>query len=131
MVERVIVTAVRTSDKDTAASLAKQLGLTERAADNFAQRVGDGNDFRLSEQGADVGRLFRTVEQGLKEQAKFEIEHSDRPNEGPDSADCSETTCRIAFPQGTFPQGFSVHPALPEDANRSKELDEIKEPKSN
>ncbi len=99
IVERVIVTAVRTSDEDTAASLAKQLGLTGKAADKFAQRFGDGNSIRLSEQGGDVGRVFRAVEQGLKEQAKFEIEHPDRQNQGPDSADCSETACRIAFPQ--------------------------------
>ena len=112
IVERVIVTAVRTSDNDTGASLAKQLGLTGRSADAFAQRVGDGNNIRLSQLGGDAGRVFGTVEQGLKEQAKFEIEHPGRQNQGPDSADCSVTACRIAFPQqmsGTLT--FSVQEA--------------------
>jgi RHS repeat-associated protein len=83
IVDRVVVTAVRTSDKDTGASLAKQLGLTGKAADSFAQRVGDGNNIRLSQQGGDVGRVFGAVEQGLKEQAKFDIEHPDRQGQGP------------------------------------------------
>jgi RHS repeat-associated protein len=112
IVERVVVTAVRTSDKDTAASLAKQLGLTGRNAEDFAQRVGDGNNIRLSEQGNAVGRVFTAVEKGLKEQAKFEIEHPDRQGQGPDSADCSETACRIAFQQQMFgTQSFSVQEA--------------------
>jgi RHS repeat-associated protein len=102
IVDHVVVTAVRTSDKDTAASLAEQLGLTGKNAEDFAQRVGDGNNIRLSEQGGEVTRVFTIMEQDLKQQAKFEIEHPDRPNQGPDSADCSETACRIAFPEQMF-----------------------------
>src|SRR5205814_404859 len=96
------VTAVRTSKNDTAASLAKQLGLTGKAANSFAAKVGDGDNVRLSQQGGDVGRVFGAVEQGLKEQAQFEIEHPDRQGQGPNSADCSETACRVAFPQQMF-----------------------------
>jgi len=102
IVDHVNVTAVRTSKDDTAASLATQLGLTGKGADSFSQRVGGGDNVRLSQQGGDVGRVFGAVEQGLKEQAKFEIEHPDRANQGPTSADCSETACRIAFPQQMF-----------------------------
>lgn len=112
IVDRVIVTAVRTSDNDTAASLAEQLGLTGGAAESFARRVGDGNNIRLSQQGGEVQRVFKEVEKGLKEQAKYELRHPDRQNQGPDSADCSETACRIAFPQQMFSTlTFSVQQA--------------------
>lgn len=97
-VERVEMKAVKTSDKDTGASLAKQLGLTGSDAEAFAKRVGEGDGVRLSEQGGEVGRVYGLVEQGLKNQANFDIEHPDRAGEGTGSADCSETATRMAFP---------------------------------
>lgn len=108
-VDHVVVTAVRTSDKDTGASLAKQLGLTGKAAESFAQGVGNANNIRLSEKGGEVGRIFEAVEKGLKEQEKYDIEHPNQQGQGPDSADCSQTACRIGFPN--TPLVFNVEDA--------------------
>jgi RHS repeat-associated protein len=119
IVDHVNVTAVRTNKNDTGASLAKQLGVTGKAADTLAEKVGGGDNIRLAQQGGDVGRIFGAVEGGLKEQEKFEIEHPGAQSRGPDSADCSETACRIAFPQQMFGTlTFSVQQA---DATLSAE----------
>jgi RHS repeat-associated protein len=104
-VDHVVVTAIKTrGDADNGATLAKQLGLTGEAAENFAQKVGDDNNVRLSQQGGNVGNLFGTVERGLKDQEKYLIEHPNLPERGPAGSDCSETACRIAFP-GQQPPG--------------------------
>jgi RHS repeat-associated protein len=96
---------VRKSQKDdNGASLAKQLGLTGKEATKFAEKIGDGNNIQLSKLGGDVGRVFNTVEDGLTAQKKFEDKNPDKAaaGRGPKDADCSETACRIAYPQQLF-----------------------------
>ncbi len=102
--DRTIVTAVKTNKDDNGASLAKQLGLTGKDATKFAEKVGGGDNIRLSEQGGDVGRVFGAVESGLTNQKKWENDNKDKLAEkaadgqyGPTHSDCSRTACQIGL----------------------------------
>jgi RHS repeat-associated protein len=96
------VFARKTKDGDDGASLAKQLGLKGKEATKFAEKIGGGDNIQLSKQGGDVGRVFNAVESGLTEQKKFEDKNPGKVGEGPRSADCSETACKIGYPQQLF-----------------------------
>jgi RHS repeat-associated protein len=100
--DRRVVIAKKSKEGDDGASLAKQLGLTGKDATKFAEKIGGGDGIQLSKQGGDVGRIFGAVESGLTEQKKFEDKNPSKVGEGPRSSDCSETACRIAYPQQLF-----------------------------
>ncbi|MGB7208884.1 MAG: RHS repeat-associated core domain-containing protein [Pyrinomonadaceae bacterium] len=116
----------KTKDGDNGASLAKQLGLTGKDAAKFAEKIGSGDNIQLSKHGGDVGRVFGAVENGLTDQKKFEDKNPGKPGEGPRSADCSETACKIAYPQQFFAVlTFSVQEADQTiTANNSKSVQE-------
>jgi RHS repeat-associated protein len=106
IVDHVEVTAIRTSDDDTAASLAEQLGLTGKEAQKFADKVGNGNDIRLSEQGGRVGEVYKAVEGGLKMEFDWQRENYNKLDQlaakgiyGPGHSDCSRTACQIGLGQ--------------------------------
>ncbi|NJM52730.1 MAG: hypothetical protein HC846_04635, partial [Blastocatellia bacterium] len=99
--DRTVVIAKKSKEGDDGASLAKQLGLKGKDATKFAEKIGGGDSIQLSKQGGDVGRIFGAVESGLTEQKKFEDKNPGKAG-GPTSADCSETACRIAYPQQLF-----------------------------
>jgi len=99
----------KSKDGDNGASLAKQLGLKGKDAEKFAAKIGNGDNIRLSEQGGDVGRVFKGVEKGLTEQVKWEAKNPGKGG-GPYNADCSETACNIGFNIGNL-QSFSVQEA--------------------
>ncbi len=116
IVDHIEVTAAKTQgDKDTGARLAEQLGLKGKEANKFAEKVGNGDNIRLSEQSGDVGRVFSSVESGLKDQVEFAIKNPDKVKagdvHGPNNTDCSETACRVAYPQMPVRQEFSVQQA--------------------
>ena len=103
-VDKVIVTARKTQVDDNAASLAKQLGLTGKEAENFAEQIGDTNNVRLSEQGGLVGRVYSAVETGLAQQENWENKNRDKLGDlaargryGPSHSDCSRTACEIGL----------------------------------
>jgi RHS repeat-associated protein len=98
------VYARKSKDGDDGASLAKQLGLKGKDADNFAAKIADGDNIRLADQGGDVGRVFGRVEEGLTQQAKWEAKNAGKLDElaqkgvyGPDFADCSRTAYEIGL----------------------------------
>lgn len=104
--DRRVVYARKTKDSDDGASLASQLGLKGKDAAKFADKIGDGNNIRLADQGGDVGRVFRGVEEGLTEQAKWETNNSGKLDAlaakgefGPSHSDCSRTACQIGLGQ--------------------------------
>jgi RHS repeat-associated protein len=98
ILDRIGVRAIKTQKDDDGASLAKQLGLTGKDADKFAAKIGDGDNIRLSQQGGEVGRIFGVVESLLGDQKKHEAQgRSLGPSNGT-YADCSSTSCKIAFP---------------------------------
>jgi hypothetical protein len=113
IVDKVVVRAVKTKDDDDGASLAAQLGLKGKDAERFAAKINGGDDgIRLSGLGGDVGRVFGAVEGGLTEQFKWDARNPRPRDPGPRTADCSETACRIAFPQQMFGTlSFSVQEA--------------------
>ena len=131
IVDRIEVTARKTSDKDTAASLAKQLGLTGKDAEKFAGKIGEGDNIRLSEQGGLVGRVFDAVEDGLTAQNKWEVKNKDKLAElaakkiyGPNNNDCSGTSCRIGLGDNTPLIGTNVlDPRLDTEARNVAESD--------
>jgi RHS repeat-associated protein len=109
--DRRAVYARKSKEGDDGASLAKQLGLTGKEADKFAAKIDGGDNVRLSEQGGDVGRVFKAVEEGLTSQVKWKADHPGQRG-GPSGDDCSETACRIAFPQQMFGRlSFTVQEA--------------------
>jgi len=104
--DRRVVYARKTKDSDDGASLAAQLGLKGKDAANFAAKIGDGNNVRMADQGGDVGRVFRGVEEGLTEQVKWEAKNSGKLDAlaakgeyGPSHSDCSRTACQIGLGQ--------------------------------
>lgn len=104
IIDRVVARAVKTKDDDDGASLASQLGLTGRDAARLAERVGSGNNVRLSELGGLVGSVFGEVESGLTAQAKWGARNSGnlaalaaQGKYGPGDNDCSGTSCRIGL----------------------------------
>jgi hypothetical protein len=54
----------------------------------------------LSEQGGDVGRVYKLVESGFTEQAKWEAKNPGKDG-GPSHSDCSRVASGIAFPQAS------------------------------
>ena len=128
VIDRIEVLAVKTSKDDTAASLAKQLGLTGRDAERFASKIGSGDRVRLSEQGGIVGNVFNSVESGLSQQVRFAEKNPGKAADGrgPIGDDCSETACRIAYPMQMFKSlTFSVQQADGKiQENNSKSINE-------
>jgi hypothetical protein len=83
---------------------AQRLGLKGKDAAKFAEKIGGGDNVRLSEQDGDVGRVFGRVESGLTEQKKWEGKHQDKLAEltknnvtGPGPVDCSRNSCEIGL----------------------------------
>jgi RHS repeat-associated protein len=98
------VYATKSKDGDDGASLAKQLGLKGKDAVKFAEKIGGGDNVRLSDQGGDVGRVFGRVEKGLTEQKKWEGKHKDELKTlaknnitGPGPVDCSLNSAQIGL----------------------------------
>jgi len=88
------VTAKQSQKGDDGASLAKQLGLKGKAAAKFAEKVGSGDNIRLSQEGGRIGEVYGAVERGLSEQLNYNGKHA-----GPEHSDCSRTAAEIGFNQ--------------------------------
>jgi hypothetical protein len=101
--DHVNVNVKKSKEGDDAATLVKQLGVDPNSKEGKAlaakidKQLGGGDSLQLSKLGGDVGRIFGAVEQGLTAQGKF-LEAHPGSQEGPRSADCSKTTCGLAFP---------------------------------
>ena len=118
-IDHYVAVAVKTKDDDDAASLAKQLGLTGKAAEkfakNFGEKLADGkitaDGVQLSKLGGDVGRIFGVVQDLYTDQKKYEAKRG-KDGKGPGNAtyaDCSTTSCNLADPTaGANGQNWSV-----------------------
>jgi RHS repeat-associated protein len=93
------VYARKSKKDDDAASLAKQLGLKGKDAENFAKKAGTGNDIRLSTLSGKVGSVYSAVESGLTEQVNYTGKSG-----GPGHSDCSRTAAEIGFGQNFMAQ---------------------------
>ncbi|MFV0387902.1 MAG: RHS repeat-associated core domain-containing protein [Pyrinomonadaceae bacterium] len=130
-IDKVIVTAIKSQDGDDAAKLAEQLGLTGKDAEKFAEKIGDSDSIRLSEQGGLVGRVFDAVEDGLALQSNWENKNFDKLDElaakkefGPANNDCSGTSCSIGLSKYIPKIGTNIlDPMLDTEAKNVAESD--------
>lgn len=109
-IKEIIYTAKKTKPDDNGASLAKQLGLTGKDAEKFAEKVANSDNIRLADQGGIVGRVFDAVEDGLARQENFNNKNFGKRtnNSGPTGDDCSETCIRTAYPDALPQNGPGV-----------------------
>ncbi len=104
--DHVNINLQKSKEGDNATTLVKQLGVDPNSKEGKAlaakidKQLGGGDSLRGSKLGGDIGNVFGAAEQGLTSQGKFLESHpsADANREGPSSADCSKTTCSIAFP---------------------------------
>ena len=97
----------KTSEKDDAASLLKQLGYNpgDKGYDKLLKQVGaalgEADSVQSSKLGGEIGSFFGVIEGKLRAQKEYERRNPNDTNGGPydaDYQDCSMTACRLAYP---------------------------------
>ena len=96
----------KTSDKDDAASLAKQLGYNpgdkgyDKILKNIMAALGEADSVQSSKLGGDLKSFFSVIEDKLRDQKAYDRKNpnTDFGPYDPDYQDCSMTACRLAYP---------------------------------
>lgn len=96
----------KTSEKDDATSLLKQLGYNpgDKGFDKLLKQVsaalGEADSVQSSKLGGEIGSFFGVIEDKLRDQKEYERRNPTATNgpPDPDYQDCSMTACRLAYP---------------------------------